>query len=51
MSKYVIKETKETCVIIESFIDLFGNDMVKIRTESGQIMEVAKSDIVQFLQD
>jgi hypothetical protein len=49
--KYVIKETKETCVILETFTDLFGNEMVKIRTESGQIMEVAKNDVVQFLQD
>jgi hypothetical protein len=51
MSKYVIKETKETCVILETFTDLFGNEMVKIKTESGQIMEVTNSDIVQFLQD
>jgi hypothetical protein len=51
MSKYVLKETKETCVIVESFKDLFGKEMVKIRTESGQIMEVAKEDIVHFLQD
>jgi hypothetical protein len=49
--KFVIKETKETCVILETFTDLFGNEMVKIRTDSGQIMEVAKSDVVQFLQD
>lgn len=51
MSKYVLKETKETCVIVESFKDLFGNEMVKIKTESGQIMEVAKEDILHFLQD
>lgn len=51
MSKYVLKETKETCVIVESFTDLFGKEMVKIRTDSGQILEVAKSDVVQFLQD
>jgi hypothetical protein len=49
--KFVIKETKETCVILETYTDLFGNEMVKIRTDSGQIMEVAKSDVVQFLQD
>jgi hypothetical protein len=49
--KFVIKETKETCVILETFTDLFGNEMVRIRTDSGQIMEVAKSDVVQFLQD
>jgi hypothetical protein len=49
--KFVIKETKETCVILETFTDLFGNEMVQIRTDSGQIMEVAKSDVVQFLQD
>ena len=49
--KFVIKETKETCVILETYTDLFGNEMVKIRTDSGQIMEVAKSEVVQFLQD
>jgi hypothetical protein len=49
--KYVIKETKETCVILETFTDLFGNEMVRIRTDSGQILEVAKSEVVQFLQD
>jgi hypothetical protein len=49
--KFVIKETKETCVILETYTDLFGNEMVKIRTDSGQIMEVAKKDVVQFLQD
>ena len=49
--KYVIKETKETCVILETFTDLFGNEMVRIRTDSGQIMEIAKSEVVQFLQD
>jgi len=51
MAKYVLKETKETCVIVESFVDLFGNDMVKIKTESGQLMDVAKEDLVHFLQD
>lgn len=51
MSKYVLRETKETCVIVESFKDLFGNDWVKVKTESGQIIEVAKEDIVNFLQD
>jgi len=51
MSKYVLKETKETCVIVESYTDLFGMEMVKIKTESGQIMEVAKEDIVHFLQE
>jgi hypothetical protein len=51
MSKYVLKETKETCVIVESYTDLFGMEMVKIKTESGQIMEVAKDDLVHFLQD
>jgi hypothetical protein len=49
--KFVIKETKETCVILETYTDLFGNEMVKIRTDSGQIMEVAKKEVVQFLQD
>jgi hypothetical protein len=49
--KFVIKETKETCVILETYTDLFGNEMVKIRTDSGQILEVAKKDVVQFLQD
>lgn len=49
--KYVLKETKETCVIVEEFTDLFGNDMVKIKTQSGQIMDVAKEDISFFLQD
>jgi hypothetical protein len=49
--KYVIKETKETCVVIENYEDLFGNKMAKVRTESGQIVEVAQEDIVQFLQD
>lgn len=51
MSKFVIKETKETCVILETFTDLFGNEMVKVKTESGQITEVSKQDIVNFLQD
>ena len=46
--KFVIKETKETCVILETYTDLFGNEMVKIRTDSGQIMEVAKKEVVQF---
>jgi len=49
--KYVLKETKETCVIVEYFEDLFGNEMVKIRTESGQLMDVAREDLVHFLQD
>ena len=49
--KYVLKETKETCVIVEHFEDLFGTEMVKIRTESGQIMDVAREDLVHFLQD
>lgn len=49
--KYVLKETNETCVIIESFTDLFGTEMVKIKTESGQLMDVAKEDLVHFLQD
>lgn len=49
--KYVLKETKETCVIVEEFTDLFGNDMVKIKTQSGQIMDVAKEDVSLFLQD
>jgi hypothetical protein len=51
MSKYILKETKETCVIVETFTDLFGNEMIKIKTDSGQLLEVAKSDVVQFLQD
>lgn len=51
MAKYILKETKESCVIVEQFEDLFGNEMVKIRTESGQIMDVEKSDLVHFLQD
>lgn len=49
--KFVIKETKETCVVIEQYEDLFGNRMSKVRTESGQILEVAQEDLVQFLQD
>jgi hypothetical protein len=49
--KYVLKETKETCVIVEEFTDLFGNEMVKIKTQSGQVMDVAKEDISFFLQD
>ena len=49
--KYVLKETKETCVIVEEFTDLFGNDMVKIKTQSGQVMDVAKEDVSLFLQD
>jgi len=51
MSKFVIKETRETCVIVESYIDLFGKEMVKVKTDSGQIMEVAKEEVVYFLQD
>jgi hypothetical protein len=51
MGKYILKETKETCVIVESFEDLFGTEMVKIKTESGQLMDVAKEDLVHFLQD
>lgn len=51
MGKYVLKETKETCVIVEQYEDLFGNEMVKIKTESGQLMDVAKEDLVHFLQD
>jgi vacuolar-type H+-ATPase subunit B/Vma2 len=49
--KYVLKETKETCVVVEEFTDLFGNEMVKIKTQSGQLMDVAKEDISLFLQD
>ena len=49
--KYVLKETKETCVIVEEFKDLFGNEMVKIKTQSGQLMDVAKEDLTFFLQD
>lgn len=49
--KYVIKETKETCVVIENYEDLFGNRMCKIRTDGGQILEVAQDELVQFLQD
>lgn len=49
--KYVLKETNETCVVVESFTDLFGNEMVKIKTESGQLMDVAKEDLTYFLQD
>ena len=49
--KYVLKETKETCVIVEEFTDLFGNEMVKIKTQSGQVMDVAKEDVSLFLQD
>jgi hypothetical protein len=49
--KYVLKETKETCVIVEEFTDLFGNEMIKIKTQSGQVMDVAKEDISLFLQD
>ena len=49
--KYVLKETKETCQIIERYVDLFGNKMCKIKTDSGNIMEVQENDIVQFLQD
>lgn len=49
--KYVLKETKETCVIIETYTDLFGQDMVKIRTESGQEFAVAKEELSFFLQD
>jgi hypothetical protein len=49
--KYVLKETKETCQIVERFVDLFGNKMCKIKTDSGQIREVEESDLVHFLQD
>jgi hypothetical protein len=38
-------------VIVESYTDLFGKEMVKVKTDSGQIMEVAKEDVVYFLQD
>ena len=51
MSKYVLKETKEMCVILETYTDIFGVEMVKIQTTSEEILEVAASDIVQFLQD
>ena len=51
MGKYILKETKETCVIVESYIDLFGQDMVKIRTESGQEFSVERDDLMHFLQD
>lgn len=49
--KYVLKETKETCQIVERFVDLFGNKMCKIKTESGSVMEVEESDLMHFLQD
>ena len=49
--KYVLTETKETCVIVETFTDLFGDEMCKIQTESGQRMDVAKEDLLYFLQD
>lgn len=51
MGKFILKETKETCVIVEEYEDLFGETMVRIKTESGQIMSVAKDDLVHFLQD
>jgi len=49
--KFVLKETRETCTIVEEYTDLFGNKLVKIRTESGQTMDVAKDELVYFLQD
>ena len=51
MKKYILKETKESCEIVERFKGLFGNDMCKIKTDSGMIMEVEVSDLIQFLQD
>jgi hypothetical protein len=51
MSKYVLKETKEMCVIMESYTDLYGVDMLKIKTDAEEILEVLASDVVQFLQD
>jgi hypothetical protein len=49
--KYVLKETKEVCVILETYVDLFGQEMVRIRTESGQEFAVAKENVSYFLQD
>jgi hypothetical protein len=51
MSKYVLKETKETCKIMEYYFDLFGEEMYRIKTESGEIREVKVSEVCQFLQD
>jgi len=51
MSKFILKETMENCVILEHYTDLFGNNMVKIKTQSGQILEVRSDDVIQFLQD
>jgi hypothetical protein len=49
--KYVLKETKESCIILETYTDLFGQEMVRIKTESGQEFAVGKEDLSLFLQD
>jgi hypothetical protein len=49
--KYVLKETNEVCMIIETYTDLFGQEMVRVRTESGEEFSVLKNDISFFLQD
>jgi len=49
--KYVLKETNEVCMIIETYTDLFGQEMVRVRTESGEEFSVSKSDVSFFLQD
>jgi hypothetical protein len=49
--KYVIKETKESCVILETYTDLFGEEMVRVRTDSGMELAVPKQDLTFFLQD
>ena len=51
MTKFILKETMENCVILEHYTDLFGNRIVRVKTDSGQIMEVRSEDVVQFLRD
>jgi len=49
--KYVLKETREVCMLIETYVDLFGEEMARVRTESGQEFSVPKADLSFFLQD
>lgn len=51
MTKYVLKETKETCVIVETYQDLFGEEMALIRTSNGDELSVPRDNLVHFLQE
>lgn len=49
--KYVIKETRESCIILETYTDLFGEEMARVKTESGIELSIPKENLSFFLQD